>query len=45
MAATATGTVLAVTGQGLPARRRWLPALGLIAVGGIAIAATLDKIR
>jgi hypothetical protein len=45
LAATATGAALATTGWGAPARRRWLPALGLVAVGGIAIAAALDKIR
>jgi hypothetical protein len=45
LAATATGAALAVTRREAPARRRWLPALGLIAVGGIAIAAALDRIR
>jgi hypothetical protein len=27
------------------ALRRWLPALGLLAAGGIGIAAAMDKIR
>ncbi len=39
VAAAATGIALAAT------RRRRLPALGLLAAGGIAIAAALDKIR
>jgi hypothetical protein len=45
MAATATGAALAVTRRGSPPQRRWLPALGLIAAGGIALAAALGKIR
>lgn len=44
--ATATaGVALAAMGRGLPARHRWLAALGLIAGGAIAIAAAVDKIR
>jgi hypothetical protein len=44
-ACAATGVLVATTSRGKPARQRWLPALGLIAAGGIAIAAALDKIR
>lgn len=45
MACTTTGVLVVATGSGKPARQRWLPALGLFAIGGIAIAAALDKIR
>ena len=45
LAATATGVALAVARRGASPRRRWLLALGLIAAGGIAIAAALDRIR
>jgi hypothetical protein len=41
----ALGASLAATGIALAARRRWLPAVGLIAVGGIAVAAGLGKLR
>jgi len=44
-ACAATGVLVATTRRGQPARQRWLPALGLVAAGGIAIAAALDKIR
>jgi hypothetical protein len=44
-ASTTTGVLVAATRRGQPARQRWLPALGLVAAGGIAIAAALDKIR
>jgi hypothetical protein len=40
-----TGVLVATTRRGQPARRRWLPALGLLAAGGIALAAALDKIH
>lgn len=44
-ACATTGVLVATTNRGKPARQRWLPALGLIAAGGIAIAAALDKMR
>lgn len=45
-AATATaGVVVAAAGRGLPARRRWTAALGLMAGGAIAIAAARGRIR
>ena len=43
--ATATGIALAAAGRQQSAARRWLPALGLVAAGAIAIAAALDKLR
>jgi hypothetical protein len=39
------GAAATVTGVAMAAKRRWLPALGLIAGGAIAIATALDKIR
>jgi hypothetical protein len=44
-ATTTAGVALAATGRGLPARHRWLAALGLIAGGAIAIAAARGRIR
>lgn len=44
-ACTTTAVLVATRRRGQPARQRWLPALGLVAAGGIAIAAALDKIR
>lgn len=44
-ACATTGVLVAATRGGQPARRRWLPALGLMAAGGIALAAALDKLR
>jgi hypothetical protein len=44
-ACTTTGLLVATTHRGWPARQRWLPALGLLAAGGIALAAALDRIR
>lgn len=44
-ACATTGLLVAAMRRGQPARQRWLPALGLLAVGGIALAAALDKIR
>jgi hypothetical protein len=41
----ALGAAATTAGLGLAARRRWLPALGLVAAGAIAIAAALDRIR
>ena len=44
-ACATTGVVVAATRRGQPAGRQWLPALGLLAAGGIALAAALDKLR
>ena len=41
----AIGATAAATGAALAARRRWLPGLGLIGAGAIAIGAALGKIR
>jgi hypothetical protein len=41
----ALGAAATTAGLMLAARRRWLPALGLVAAGAVAIAAALDKIR
>lgn len=41
----AIGGAATTAGVAFAARRRWLPALGLIAAGAIAIGAALDKIR
>lgn len=41
----AIGATATTAGVALMARRRWLPALGAIAAGAIAIGAALDKIR
>jgi hypothetical protein len=41
----ALGAAATTAGAALAARRRWLPALGLLASGAIAIAAALGKIR
>ena len=41
----ALGASVTATGVTMAARRRWLPALGLVAAGGIAIAAGLGKLR
>jgi hypothetical protein len=40
-----TGAGAAAAGVALAARRRWLPALGLLAGAAVAIAAAMDKIR
>jgi hypothetical protein len=40
-----TGAAALATGAALAAKRRWLPAVGLIAAGAVAIAAALEKIR
>lgn len=45
LSATATGLALAAAGRRRSGRQRWLPALGLIAGGAVAILAALDKIR
>ena len=45
VAAATAGVAMAATGRGLPARHRWLAALGLIAGGAIAITAAAGKIR
>jgi hypothetical protein len=39
------GAAATATGIAMVAKKRWLPAAGLIAVGAIAISAALDKIR
>jgi hypothetical protein len=39
------GAAATATAAAMAARRRWLPALGLVAGGAIAIAAALDKLR
>lgn len=44
-ALTATGAALAATGRQQSPVRRWLPALGLVAVGALAIAAGCGKLR
>ena len=44
-ALTVTGVALAAAGRQQTAARRWLPVLGLIAAGAIAIAAGKGKIR
>jgi hypothetical protein len=44
-ASLAVGATALSAGAALATKRRWLPALGLLAAGGIAIAAALDKIR
>jgi len=41
----AIGGAATAAGVALAARRRWLPALGLIGAGAIAIGAALGKIR
>ncbi len=41
----ALGAAATSTGLALVARRRWLPALGLIAGGAIALAAACDRLR
>ena len=41
----AIGATAATAGVAFASRRRWLPALGLIGAGAIAIGAALDKIR
>jgi hypothetical protein len=40
-----TGAAALAAGTALAAKRHWLPALGLVAAGAVAIAAALDKIR
>lgn len=45
LAGLSTGAAALATGAALAAKRRWLPAVGLVAVGAVAIAAALDKIR
>lgn len=44
-AGIATGVAAGVAGAGFAARRRWLPAAGLLAAGVIAIAAARGKFR
>ncbi|MGD2077160.1 MAG: hypothetical protein PVH18_02180 [Chloroflexota bacterium] len=44
-AGMATGAAAIGLGVALGLRRRWLPALGLIGAGAVAIAAALDKLR
>lgn len=44
-ASLSVGAAATTTGVMLAARRRWLPALGFVAAGAIAIAAALDRIR
>ncbi len=39
------GVAATTAGIGLAAKRRWLPALGLLAIGAAAIAAALGKLR
>jgi hypothetical protein len=40
-----TGLAVSGAGVGFAARRRWLPAAGLLAAGVVAIAAALGRIR
>jgi hypothetical protein len=44
-AGLSTGAAALAAGTALAAKRRWLPAVGLVAAGAVAIAAALDKIR